>query len=77
MHRPLSGSVSAGSASLTSFTLTDAVLNTLAQNVFGRCVTICITQAGSLAGYTFNTKITADDGSGTLTLLDACPFVDA
>ena len=31
-------------------------------------------EAGSQAGYTFNTKITADDGAGTLTLLDACPF---
>jgi hypothetical protein len=34
-------------------------------------------QAGSLAGYTYNTKIVSDNGSGTLTMLDACPFVGA
>ena len=62
---------------LTSFTLTNAVLNAQAQNVFGRHVTICITQAGSLAGYTYSTKIFSDNGSGTLTMLDACPFVGA
>jgi hypothetical protein len=47
------------------------------QNVFGRHVTICITQAGSLAGYTYSTKIVSDNGSGTLTMLDGCPFVGA
>lgn len=71
------GSVTADSTSLTSFTLTDSVLNTKAQNVFGRHVTISITESGTHLGRTFNTKITADDGAGTLTLLDACPFVGA
>lgn len=71
------GSVAAASTSLTSFSLTDSVLNTKAQNVFGRHVTITITEAGTHLGRSFNTTITADNGSGTLTLLDACPFVGA
>ena len=66
--------MSDGSTSLTSFTLTDAVLNTLAQNVFGRSVTICITQAGSLAGYSWNDRIVSDDGAGNIVLLNGCPF---
>lgn len=74
------GSVTAGSASLTSFTLTDDVYNTaigLISGVGGRHVKICITEAGDHIGRTWNTRIVADNGSGTLTLRDACPFIGA
>ena len=70
------GSVEAGSASLTSFTLTDSVYNTNI-NGFGRKVTISITEAGTHLGRSFETRIAADNGAGTLTLRDACPFVGA
>lgn len=71
------GSVSDGSTSLTSFTQTDAVYTTKASGVFGRNVTVVITESGTHLGRSFNTRITADNGSGTLTLLSACPFVGA
>lgn len=71
------GSVSDGSTSLTSFTLTDAHYGTKVHGVFGRNVTISITQSGTHLGRSFNTRITADNGSGTLTLLDSVPFVGA
>lgn len=71
------GSVADGSKSLTSFTLTDAVYDTTVHGVFGRNVVICITQAGDHLARTWRTRIVSDNGSGTLTLLDACPFVGA
>jgi hypothetical protein len=71
------GSIAAAGTSITSFTQTDAVYTTKASGVFGRNVKIVITQAGTLLGYSFNTRITADAGAGTVTILDACPFVGA
>jgi hypothetical protein len=71
------GSVSADSTSLTSFTLTDSVYNTRVHGTFGRNVTVTISQAGTHLGRSYNTRITNDNGSGTLTMLDACPFVGA
>lgn len=71
------GSVTGGSTSLTSFTLTDSHYGTRAQGVFGRNVTICITQSGTHQGRTFNTRIAGDNGAGTLTLVDAVPFIGA
>ena len=71
------GSVTDGSTSLTSFTLTDAVYNTRVHGTFGRHVVICITESGTHLARSFPTRITADNGSGTLTLRDACPFVGA
>jgi hypothetical protein len=71
------GSVAAGSASVTSFTLTDAVYNTRVHGSFGRNVVVTITEAGTHLGRSFPTRITADNGSGTLTLRDVCPFVGA
>jgi hypothetical protein len=71
-------SCAAGSASLTSFTLTDAVYNTaigLISGVGGRNVKVVITEAGTHLARTWNTRIVADNGSGTLTLRDVCPFV--
>lgn len=68
------GSVSDGSASVTSFSLTDSVYNTNI-NGFGRKVTVTITQAGTHLGRSFQTRIKSDNGAGTLTLRHACPFV--
>lgn len=70
------GSVSADSASVTSFTLTDSVYNTTV-NGFGRKVTVSITQTGTHEGRSFETRIVSDNGAGTLTLRDPCPFVGA
>lgn len=70
------GSVSDGSASVTSFSLTDSVYNTNI-NGFGRKVTVTITQSGAHLGRSFQTRIQSDNGAGTLTLRDACPFVGA
>jgi hypothetical protein len=66
------GSVTGGSASLTSFTFADGVTN-----VFPRYVAVTITEAGTHLARTFWTRVAADNGSGTLTLRDACPFVGA
>lgn len=71
------GSVSDGSKSLTGFTLTDSVYNTTENGAFGRHVTICITQSGTHQARSYNTAIVTDNGAGTLTMLDACPFIGA
>lgn len=71
------GSVEAGSASVTSFVLTDSVYNTRVHDVFGRNITVSITEAGTHLGRTFPSRILTDNGSGTLTLRDECPFVGA
>lgn len=70
------GSISAGSSSVTSFSLTDSVYNTNI-NGFGRKVTVTITEAGTHLGRSFQTRIVSDNGAGTLTLRHACPFVGA
>lgn len=69
------GSVSDGSNAVSSFVLTDAMYGTKCEGVFGRNVTVCITQAGTHLGRTFRTRIVTDDGAGNLTLRDNCPFV--
>lgn len=66
------GSVSGGSGSVTSFTFSGGV-----SSVRGRFVCVEITQAGNHLARTFWTRVTADNGSGTLTLRDAVPFVGA
>lgn len=69
------GSVSAASKNVSSFVQTDDVYTTKCEGVFGRNVTVTITQAGTHLGRSFNTRIETDDGAGNLTLRDACPFV--
>ena len=71
------GSVSADSNAVSSFILTDAVYGTKCEGVFGRNVTVCITESGTHLGRTFQTRIVTDDGAGNLTLRDAIPFVGA
>jgi hypothetical protein len=63
------GSVAAGSTSLTSYSGT-APTN-------GRNVVVAITQAGTHVGRSFLTRIASGSGTATLVLNDACPFVGA
>jgi hypothetical protein len=67
------GSVAAASASVSSWTATSAQI----PKILGRFVCVEITEAGSHLGRTFWTRVTADNGSGTLTLRDLTPFVGA
>jgi predicted O-methyltransferase YrrM len=66
------GSVTGGTDSVTSFTFADGV-----SAIRGRYVCVEITQAGTHLARTFWTRVAADNGSGTLTLRHACPFVGA
>lgn len=70
------GSVSAASASVSSFSQTDNVYTTKIGG-FGRHVTVMITQVGTHLGRTFNTRIVSDDGAGNVVLQDLVPFVGA
>jgi len=69
------GSVSDGSATVSSFIQTDNIYTTKALGVWGRWVTVVITQSGTHLGRSFNSKIHSDDGAGTVTLRHACPFI--
>lgn len=79
------GSAAAGSASISSYTDTSGIAAAWKASVstqssgagFDRHphVTVHVTQAGTHVGRSWYTKITADNGSGTLTLRDAAPFV--
>lgn len=70
------GSVTAGSAAVSSFAQTDNIYTTKLGG-FGRHVTVMVTQSGTHLGRTFNTRIVSDDGAGNLVLQDAVPFVGA
>ncbi len=66
-----SGSCAGGNASITSWSAVGS------PRTIGRNVQIAVPPAGVYAGQTWNTRILADNGSGTLTLKDACPFTNA
>jgi hypothetical protein len=70
-----SGTAAAGSTSITGFT--NAVGLSYRAGTNKRRVQILVTQAGTHVGRTWTTRVLADNGSGTLTLRDACPFVGA
>jgi hypothetical protein len=82
-----SGSATDGSASITGYSDTSGVDDRWTASVstqssgagFDRHphVSVQVTQAGTHVGRTWYTKITADNGAGTLTLRDKCPFVGA
>lgn len=83
-----SGSAAAASASITSFSDAAGLSNSWKVSPtspygngnayqFHPHVTVHVTQAGAHVGRTWYTKVLADNGSGTLTLRDACPFVGA
>lgn len=62
------GSITSGSTSVTGFTPASG-----ARPILGRAVGVTITSS-THAGSTFQTRVLADNGSGTLTLRDASPF---
>jgi hypothetical protein len=62
------GSISAAGTTITSWTATTAAPAVLRKNV-GVAIT-----SSTHAGSVFRTRVTADNGSGTLTLADANPF---
>lgn len=63
-----SGSITNGSASVTSWSAASGV-----PAVARRNVTVAITSSTSI-GATYQTKVLADNGAGTLTLRDVSPF---
>jgi len=63
------GSASAGSASLTSYSGTAPT--------DGRNVMIHVTQAGTHVSRSWPSKVLSGSGTATLTIRDACPFVGA
>lgn len=65
-----SGSATSGSASITGYSAVGGSV------VARRNVQIQITAAGTHKGRTWNTRVLTDNGSGTLTLVDACPFIE-
>jgi hypothetical protein len=70
------GSCAGGSASITSFT---KVAETASRNreCVRRNVQIMVTQAGVYAGLSWNARVLTDNGSGTLTLSEKCPYTNA
>ena len=63
------GSITAGSGSVTGWTAQTGV----AQAIARRNIIVAITSS-THAGSTYPTKVLADNGSGTLTLRDVSPF---
>lgn len=68
------GSCSAGSASITSWVVQAGFSGPA---ILRRNVDVTITQAGTHAGRTWKARVTADNGAGTLTLSEKCPYVGA
>lgn len=65
-------SCSAASASLTSFSAGNNVVMKDGKNL-----TVTVTQSGTHAGRSWNTRVISGSGTSTLVLEDACPFVGA
>ena len=68
------GSCAADSASITSWVIQSGYSG---KPVLRRNVSITVTQAGTHSGRTWRANVVADNGSGTLTLSEKCPFVGA
>jgi len=66
-----SGTCAAGSASITSYTAH------LGRTCVRKNCQIVVTQAGIHKGRSWFARVTADNGAGTLTLSETCPFVGA
>lgn len=71
-----SGTCAGGSASITSFTKVAETGSRNRECVRKNCQ-ITVTQAGVYAGLSWNARVTADNGSGTLTLSEPCPYTNA
>lgn len=69
----------AGVAAAASFNITSWVVQSgfSGPAILNRNVSVTVTQAGTHAGRTYRARVTADNGSGTLTLNHRCPFVGA
>lgn len=67
------GNCSDGSASITSFSASSGAPSV----VKGKNVQIVITEAGTHNGRQWVSRIAANNGAGTLTLDNACPYVGA
>jgi hypothetical protein len=82
-----SGSAAADSASITGYSNTSGIGDFWKASVSSQSsgagfdrhpdVTVLVTQAGTHVGRSWYTRITGDNGAGTLTLRDKCPFVGA
>lgn len=70
------GTCSDGSTSITSFTKVAETGSRNRECVRRNCQ-IVVTQAGTHAGRSWNARVIADNGSGTLTLSEPCPYVGA
>jgi len=70
------GSCAAGSASITSFT---KIAETGSRNreCVRQNVQIVVTEAGTHTGRSWNARVLTDNGAGTLTLSEPCPYVGA
>jgi hypothetical protein len=69
-----SGSIMDGSFSVTGWVVDSAFSG---KPILRRNVSITNTQAGTHQGRTWRTRVTADNGAGTLTIADKCPHVGA
>lgn len=69
-----SGTIMANGFTVTSWVV-DAAFK--GKPILRRNVSVTNTQAGTHQGRTWRTRVVADNGSGTLTLADACPHVGA
>lgn len=63
------GSINSSATSVTSYTANGGA------RALSRNVQISVTTAGTHVGRSWATRVDADNGSGTLTLRDACPFL--
>ncbi len=66
------GSCADGSTSITSFSLASGAV---VPN--GKRFAITVTQSGTHAGRTWNTRVMSGAGTSTLVVRDPCPFVSA
>jgi hypothetical protein len=68
------GSIAAAGTTITSWTVrNDGLAGDVDHKVLRRNLQVAITSS-THAGSSFYTRVIADNGAGTLTLKDACPF---
>ncbi len=72
-----SGTCTGGSASITSYTANDSggLTNDVARHCARQNVQVVVTEAGSYAGRSWNTRVLTE--GATTTLADKCPYTNA
>jgi hypothetical protein len=70
------GTCAGGSASITSVTKVAETASRNRESV-RRNVQITITQTGVYKGLSWNARVLTDNGSGTFTLSEKCPYTNA